>query len=218
MRVWQYLKDMVARHIREAKAAAEAKKAAARAAKLRAKLAAAAKEALTRAAAAAAARKEQEEKKLRAQLCSPSSRQKPLSVQQCECVRAQHRFVHVTHPCQATRPSNLSRLWLPAKHAKKPRFRNSHARAFAFAACVTRAQLQAAQAALVKKEEESKLRVRLQFNLSARLHACIPCITAALLFMPPPAAAAAARYRCYGASKRPFCLPALTDVSSCHVT
>jgi hypothetical protein len=37
-----------------------------------------------------------------------------------------------------------------------------------FAACVTRAQLQAAQAALVKKEEESKLRVRLQFNLSAR--------------------------------------------------
>jgi hypothetical protein len=46
--VWQYLKDMVARHIREAKAAAEAKIAAARAAKLRAKLAAAAQEALAR--------------------------------------------------------------------------------------------------------------------------------------------------------------------------
>jgi hypothetical protein len=104
-RVCQYLKDMVARHIREAKAAAEAKVAAANAAKLRAKLDAAAR----RAAAAAAARKEQEEKLLRAQLCSRASQPKPLSAEQCECVRERRGSMHLTRsrrPCQATQPSN----------------------------------------------------------------------------------------------------------------
>jgi translation initiation factor 2B subunit (eIF-2B alpha/beta/delta family) len=104
-RVCQYLKDMVARHIREAKAAAEAKVAAANAAKFRAKLDAAAR----RAAAAAAARKEHEDKLLRAQLCSRASQHKPLSAEQCECERERRGSMHLTpsrHPCQATRPSN----------------------------------------------------------------------------------------------------------------
>jgi hypothetical protein len=108
-RVCQYLKDMVARHIREAKAAAEAKVAAANAAKLRAKLDAAARKATVRAAAAAARRKEHEEKLLRAQLCSPASQRTPLSGEQCECVRVRRRFMHLTpsrRPCQAMRPSN----------------------------------------------------------------------------------------------------------------
>ncbi len=77
--VSQYLKNLVAEHVKEAKAAAQTKIAAAKAAILRAKLAAEAKVAMAK----AAAKREQEQNLLRMQLCSHVTHKKAVTREQC---------------------------------------------------------------------------------------------------------------------------------------
>jgi hypothetical protein len=77
-----YLNQLVAQHIRAAKAAALAKVAAAKAAAQKAVLLAKTNAALAKAAAMAAAKQQQERKLLRAQLCNAA-----LTRQQCTCAR-----------------------------------------------------------------------------------------------------------------------------------
>ena len=77
--VSQYLNDLVAKHIKEAQAAAQAKLAAAKSAIRSSKLAAEAKVATAK----AVAKREQEQKLLRAQLCGRIAHKKPLTQEQC---------------------------------------------------------------------------------------------------------------------------------------